>query len=112
MLAGVWALMDRLDAAQPYCITLSTRKAKAIHRVSDSYLDMIRAFPLCDIRTDEQSDAAPAILEKWFGRDDLDEGESDYVRTLSTLVADYENRVHPYQNASRSIPAKLRGLME
>ena len=86
--------------------------AKAIHRVSDSYLDMIRAFPLCDIRTDEQSDAACAVLERWFGRADLDEGQSDYVRTLSTLVADYENRVHPYQNPSRSISEKLRGLME
>ena len=91
---------------------MSTRKTKAIHRVADSYMDMIRVFPLCDIRTDEQSRAACAVLEKWFGRDDLDEGQSDYVRTLSTLVADYENRVHPYRNPSRSISAKLRGLME
>ena len=91
---------------------MSTTRAKAIHRVSDSYLDMIRAFPLCDIRTDEQSDAACAVLERWFGRADLDEGQVDYVRTLSTLVADYENRVRPYRNPSRSISEKLRGLME
>ena len=91
---------------------MSMTKPKAIHPVSDSYLDMIRAFPLCDIRTDEQSSAACAVLERWFGRADLDEGESDYVRTLSTLVADYEARVHPYQNPSRSISEKLRGLME
>lgn len=91
---------------------MSTAKAKAMHRVSDSYLDMIRAFPLYDIRTDAQSDAACAVLEKWFGRDDFDQGQADYVRTLATLVADYENRVHPYQHASRSVSAKLRGLME
>ena len=90
---------------------MSTATAKRINRVSDSYLDMVCIFPLRDIRTEAQSAAACIVLDQWFARDDLDEGQSDYIRTLATLVADYENRVHPYLNPSRSVSRKLRDLM-
>ena len=43
-------------------------------RVSDSYLKMIRQFPLRPIRNDAECEEATKLLDKYFPRDDLDGG--------------------------------------
>ncbi len=80
--------------------------------VRDSYLDMVRRFPLRPIRSDAESDAAAVILDKWFGRSDMDAGEEDYVQTLTLLVADYEQKHRPYELAESTVTDRLRFTMK
>jgi HTH-type transcriptional regulator / antitoxin HigA len=90
------------------------RKSKAnpeSYPVCDSYLEMIRQFPLRPIRSAAESDAACLILEKWFGRPNMDAGEEDYVQALALLVADYEQKRRPYQPEEATVADRLRFTM-
>jgi len=88
-------------------------KTKAMdYPIRDSYLEMIRRFPLRPIRSDAESDAAGLILDEWFGRPDMDAGEEDYVQTLALLVADYEQKHRPYKLGETSVAERLRFTME
>jgi HTH-type transcriptional regulator/antitoxin HigA len=79
--------------------------------IPDTYLAMIRKFPLRPIRNDAESEEAFRILDKYFPRDDLDEGTSDYIRVLATLVADYEDKHHPVDTSSVTPLQLLKHLM-
>jgi HTH-type transcriptional regulator / antitoxin HigA len=67
-------------------------KTKARY-IRDSYLDLVREFPLVPIRNQEQYDSALVFLKKLAIRDEasLDPGERDYLDTLSQFVGDYED---------------------
>lgn len=80
--------------------------------VRDSYLELVCQFPLRPIRSDAESAAACAILERWFGRQDMDQGQDDYVRSLAILVAEYEHRKHPRHAPATSLPERLASLLE
>jgi HTH-type transcriptional regulator / antitoxin HigA len=60
--------------------------------VTDSYLSMIRRFPLRPIRNDAECEEATKILDKYFLRDDLDGDTEDYIVVLAGLVADYRRQ--------------------
>lgn len=77
----------------------------------DSYMDMIRVFPLRVIRDDAQNAAACAVLDKWFGREDMDQGQEDYVRTLATLVADYQEKHCPFVVPETSVADRLKSII-
>lgn len=79
--------------------------------VGDSYFQMVRAFPLRPVRSDAQSRAAQKVLDRWFGQENLDAGQEDYVEALATLVADYENRVHPAESEDRTVAQRLKALI-
>jgi HTH-type transcriptional regulator/antitoxin HigA len=81
-------------------------------RQRDVYLDLIREFPLRPIRSDVESDRAESMLDRYFARDDLDAGTSDYVHALATLVADYQERKHPVDTSRMTGLAMLKHLME
>ena len=79
--------------------------------VRDSYLELVRQFPLRPLRCGTESDAACRILDEWFGRPDMDAGQEDYVQTLALLVADYEQKHNPYPAAETSVADRLRFTM-
>jgi HTH-type transcriptional regulator/antitoxin HigA len=71
-------------------------KAKA----KDSYLELILAFPLASIRSDDHLRAAQAVMDRLLATGKLHAGESLYLDALSDLVAAYEDEHHAIVPAS------------
>ena len=67
--------------------------------IDDSYMQLIRRFPLVPIRTDEQLDDALEVIEplavKGTDPDALTAGEAGYLEVLCRLVEDYEQKRYP-----------------
>ncbi len=85
---------------------------KAIKRPTDRYLELIQDFPLRRIRTKAELAAATGILDRLFGNEDADAGETDYLDVLSDLVDSYERRNDPNYDADATGLEVLRALME
>ena len=79
----------------------------------DSYLDLVRKFPLVPLKTEAQYDAALSFLKKLAVRDEatLDEGESAYLEALTRFVEDYEERHHPIDTGHMGPIDALKFLM-
>lgn len=79
-------------------------------KARDSYFDLVRAFPLVPIKSDEHLDEAQKVMENLLARGELDEGEESYLDVLSDLVASYEDEHHEITPASDA--DILRHLLE
>lgn len=66
----------------------------------DSYLELVLAFPLASIRSDEHLAAAQKVMDRLLAKGDLDDGETMYLDALSDLVAAYEDVHHAIEPAS------------
>lgn len=66
----------------------------------DSYLELVRAFPLISIKSDEHLAAAQSVMDRLLAQGELDDGEQSYLEVLSDLVAAYEDAHHPIEPAS------------
>lgn len=77
--------------------------------VPDSYLELVKTFPLRSIRTEDELDAATAVLNDILRRN-LDEGGEQYRDALTDLIELYEESAHPIPDASEA--DVLRMLME
>ena len=79
-----------------------------------SYLSLVREFPLRPIRSKSDYDRAAAVLDKLAVRDDsdLDDGESDYLETLSMLIEAYDRDHFPMPIRKRSPIELLKFLMK
>ena len=83
-------------------------------KVSEKYLDLIRAFPLRPIRTDAELDRAVKVMHQLIDRgiENLSSDEDAYLGVLSDLIEKYEHEHHPieplppHQMLSESIRAK------
>lgn len=84
------------------------------NRIRDSYLDLIRAFPLRPLRSERDYDAAVVVMNRLAVRDEgtLDQGEQDYLDTLTLLVESYDAANDPINTANLSPLELLKGLME
>lgn len=71
-------------------------------RANDTYLALVRRFPLRPIRGEADLDAAIAIIDELTDRNDLDPGEDDYLDVLGDLVERYEDQHHPIGDASEA----------
>jgi HTH-type transcriptional regulator / antitoxin HigA len=69
----------------------------------DAYLELIQRFPLRPIRTEEELDQAMEIVDELTDRDNLDEGEKDYLDVLSDLMERYEAQQHPIGPVSDAV---------
>lgn len=69
-------------------------------RERDSYLQLILAFPLTSIRSEQHLDAAQAVIDRLWVKGRLDHGTTLYLDALSDLVAKYEDEHHPIAPAS------------
>lgn len=76
----------------------------------DSYLELVLAFPLCSIRSDEHLDEAQQVMDRLLAKGELGEGEEMYLDALSDLVAVYEDEYHAIEPASDA--DMLRHLLE
>jgi HTH-type transcriptional regulator/antitoxin HigA len=76
----------------------------------DSYLDLVLAFPLASIRSEEHLAAAQDVMDRLLAKPERSEGEELYLDALSDLVAAYEDEHHPIAPASDA--EMLRHLME
>ena len=68
--------------------------------MQDTYLALIRTFPLRPIRSEDELDEAMEILDTLVGREALTAAEADYLAVLSDLVEQYEGQAHPIPPAS------------
>jgi HTH-type transcriptional regulator/antitoxin HigA len=76
----------------------------------DSYLELVLAFPLASIKSDEHLGEAQKIMDRLLAKGALDSGEEMYLEALSDLVASYEDQHHAIEPASDA--DMLRHLLE
>jgi HTH-type transcriptional regulator/antitoxin HigA len=76
----------------------------------DSYLELILAFPLSSIRSDEHLNQAQKVMDGLLATGELDDGEETYLDALSDLVGVYEDEHHAIEPASDA--DMLRHLLE
>jgi HTH-type transcriptional regulator/antitoxin HigA len=76
----------------------------------DSYLELILAFPLSSIRSDQHLGEAQKVMDRLLAKGELDDGEETYLDALSDLVGVYEDEHHPIEPASDA--EMLRHLLE
>ena len=76
----------------------------------DSYLELVLAFPLTSIRSEEHLKTAQVVVDQLLSRETLIEGEEMYLDALSDLVAAYEDEHYAIGPASDS--EMLRHLMD
>jgi HTH-type transcriptional regulator / antitoxin HigA len=80
--------------------------------VADSYLGMIRLFPLRPIRNDAECKEATNILDQYFPRADMDAGTADYIHTLAILVDEFDREHHPFARPKFTPAERLKYLMD
>ena len=59
-----------------------------------SYLELVKAFPLASIRSDEHLTEAQKVMDRLLARGTPDDGETMYLNALSDLVTVYEDAHH------------------
>ena len=79
-------------------------------KVKDAYLELVLAFPLTSIQSEEHLQAAQEVMDRLLSQGDLDDGAMLYLDALSDLVASYEDEHHPIAPASDA--DMLRHLLE
>lgn len=78
----------------------SKTKFKLKAKDRDSYLELVQAFPLVSIGSDEHLEAASDTVDQLMAKGSLDHGEEMYLDALSDLIATYEDRHHAIEPAS------------
>ena len=73
-------------------------------------LDLVVKFPLTSLKSEEQFQAAQAVLDELLAKGKLTAGEEMYLDALSDLLAFYEDAHYPIAPASDA--DMLRHLME
>ena len=68
--------------------------------MQDTYLALIRLFPLRPIRSEAELDEAMEILDTLVGKEILTTAEADYLAVLIDLVEQYEEQVHAISSVS------------
>jgi len=73
-------------------------EAKSLPVAKPKYLALVRKFPLRLIRSEEENEAALAVIEALGERQQerpLEPEEHDYIAVLSKLIEEYENEHYP-----------------
>ena len=79
---------------------------------ADTYMDLIRRFPLKTIKDDAAHEQAVEVVGELVGRK-LDHGAGEYLDTLILLVNKYEDERHtPMGMDFKSPQQALRAIME
>ena len=79
-------------------------------RNRDSYLELVLAFPLSSIGSEEHLDEAQKVLDRLLAKGELDDGEETYLDALADLVGIYEDEHYAIEAASDA--DMLRHLLE
>ena len=94
----------------PPAASRSRKGPAASGRIDAAYLALIRRFPLRPIRTEEELDAAFAIIDELTDRDELSAAEADYLDVLGNEVERYEDQHVAMPRVSDA--EMLRALMD
>jgi HTH-type transcriptional regulator/antitoxin HigA len=86
---------------------MSTKMAGTVR---DSYLKLVRKYPLSPVKNEEDLRAAQGVMDGILAKGRLSKGELAYLDTLSELVLAYEHVHHPIPVPSDA--AMLRHLMD
>lgn len=90
---------------------MATKASVGARSGRDTYMDLIRRFPLKPIKNDVEHEAAVEIVRRLMGRT-LDAGASDYLDTLILLVNKYEDEHHSPLGINLNSPREaLRAIM-
>jgi HTH-type transcriptional regulator / antitoxin HigA len=81
-------------------------------RIPESYLALVRRFPLRPIRSDRDYRIAGELLDELILKKQLDDGERDYLGALELLIEAYDERQFPNLPDHRPPHDRLRWLME
>ena len=89
-------------------------KPRVIVKSPDSYMKLIRQFPLRPIRDKRDYAAAAKMIDVLAvqGEEDLDQGEQDYLAVLSDLIEAYDDEHHVIPPDTRPPHEKLGALMK
>ena len=79
-------------------------------KVRDAYLELVQAYPLASIRTENDLEASQDVIDQLLAKGTLSSGENMYIDALSDLVASYEDQHYPIEPASDA--EMLRHFME
>jgi len=74
-------------------IMSQTKSAVRGGAIPDSYLALVKRHPLTSIRSENDLDAAQAVVDDLL-REELDDGKQAYLDALSDLVIVYEQEYH------------------
>ena len=66
----------------------------------DTYLELVQAFPLASIKSEDHLQAAQEVMDRLLALGDLDLGQETYLDALSDLVATYEDVHHRIEPAT------------
>lgn len=88
-----------------------TKKMKQTKAHADTYMALIRRFPLKPVKNDAAHEQAVAVVGELMGRK-LDAGASDYLDTLILLVNKYEDEHHTPMGTNLTPPQALRAIMQ
>lgn len=78
-------------------------------KMRDSYMELVLAFPLASIKTEDHLAAVQEVMDRLLARS-LEAGEELYLDALSDLVASYEDEHHAIEPAADA--DMLRHLMD
>ena len=76
----------------------------------DTYMALVRHFPLKPIKNDAAHGRAVKVVEELFGQK-LDAGAGDYLDTLLLLVNTYEDKHHTPMGSNLTPREALRAIM-
>lgn len=85
-------------------------RTRSTIRPRDSYLQLVLAFPLASIRSEEHLAEGQEVMDRLLAQRKLDAGEEMYLDALSDLVATYEDDYHQIEPAADA--DMLRHLLE
>ncbi len=86
---------------------------KAKHKaVRDDYLELIREFPLRELRDEVEHEVAIAVVTRLMMKPRLTAGERDYAGALSALVEGFEKKRWLRPSDMRAPHEKLSDLMD
>ena len=72
---------------------MTTARAKTKPpRAADDYLELVKCFPLRPLSSQKELREAGEILDHFIGREDLTQGQRDYLAALSVFVEQFEGR--------------------
>jgi len=90
----------------------SITKTSRRNRPADTYLALIQEQPLRAIHTRRDYEAASKMIDRLAVRDDLDEGEQQYLDALEVLIEAYENTAAPATRDGRTALQRLKAAMQ
>ena len=78
----------------------------------DEYLELVKRLPIRPFRAACEYDAAAELLDTLVLRNDLSDGEKDYMEALALCIEDYDRRHLVFDTSGRTPLELIRHLME